>query len=424
MKFIILLLLSFNILALNIQKWQTPEGATVLFEKTKGLDIVDIQLSFNAASSRDGALFGLANIVSNLFGTATRNKNREQIITDFENLGANFSASSYKDMSLISLRVLSEKDILLTATRLFSEVVGEAKFSTQQLLKAKQNILQNIKANAQSPAQTAQITFEQYFFDNHPYAHSKLGTKETIKLIHINDIRKFYKKYFVAKNMNIAIVGNISKPMAKQLARIISSKLNTGNRAKPMQKVNKINKKQKINIAFNSSQSHIIVGQSAVNRSHPDYYKIYLANHILGGSSLHSMLGESIRQKAGLAYSVYSIFAKMQAGNYIAIKLQTKKENTNQSLILVKKTLKKLLTGIDKVKLQNSKDNISGSFFLSLATNRSIVTYLSIIAFYQLPLDYIDKFSSNINKVSVKDIKNSLNNLIDVEKLLTIIVGI
>ena len=93
--------------ALDVQSWKTPEGAKVLFVETKGLPILDIRLNFDAASSRDGDKPGLALMTNNLIGTATKNKDEEQIIQDFESIGANLSVNSLKDMSMVSLRTLT-----------------------------------------------------------------------------------------------------------------------------------------------------------------------------------------------------------------------------------------------------------------------------------------------------------------------------
>ena len=139
MKILLLLFSVFAISAnaLDIQSWKTPEGAKVLFVETKGLPMLDIRLNFDAASSRDGDKPGVALMTNNLIGTATKNKDEEQIIQDFESIGANLSVNSLKDMSMVSLRTLTRPEILRKAIHFFKEVVTEPVFKQKYLTRDK-----------------------------------------------------------------------------------------------------------------------------------------------------------------------------------------------------------------------------------------------------------------------------------------------
>ena len=426
MRVLILLLLfvSSAQAKLDIKHWTTPEGAKVFFAQTKGLPILDIQLNFDAAASRDGDQFGLASLTSALLGTATQYHNEEQIINSFEAVGAQFSNSSLKDMSIVSLRTLTRQSILKKSLDIFTEVIAQPSFEQTYLTREKRQTLRAIEAAKQSPASVASLAFDKAVFADHPYAHAKIGTQETISQISLKDIKHHYQQYYVAKNLTIALVGDISKAQAKQIARQISHGLNIGEKAKVNSIVLPLEQLQTIHIEFPSKQTHLLIGQAGINRSHPDYYPLYLGNHIFGGSGLTSILSDEIREKKGLAYSAYSYFTKMQSNGFFMMRMQTKNSQTEEAKKIAIRTLEYFITHpMAQQQLQDGKDNIIGGFALETASNANILTYLSIIGFYNLPLDYLSGFTDKIKDISAEDIQKSYERLIDMDKLIVLSVG-
>ena len=426
MRVLILLLLfvSSAQAKLDIKHWTTPEGAKVFFAQTKGLPILDIQLNFDAAASRDGDQFGLASLTSALLGTATQYHNEEQIINSFEAVGAQFSNSSLKDMSIVSMRTLTRQSILKKSLDIFTEVIAQPSFEQTYLTREKRQTLRAIEAAKQSPASVASLAFDKAVFADHPYAHAKIGTQETISQISLKDIKHHYQQYYVAKNLTIALVGDISKAQAKQIARQISHGLNIGEKAKVNSIVLPLEQLQTIHIEFPSKQTHLLIGQAGINRSHIDYYPLYLGNHIFGGSGLTSILSDEIREKKGLAYSAYSYFTKMQSNGFFMMRMQTKNSQTEEAKKIAIRTLEYFITHpMAQQQLQDGKDNIIGGFALETASNANILTYLSIIGFYNLPLDYLSGFTDKIKDISAEDIQKSYERLIDMDKLIVLSVG-
>lgn len=422
--FLFLLLVSTARADLNIQYWTTPEGAKVLFAQTKGLPMLDVQLNFDGASSRDGENFGLATITNTLIGTATQYKNEEQIIQAFESVGAQFSTESLKDMAIVSMRTLTRPKIMKKALDTFTEVVTQPVFKRRYLNREKKQTLRAIEAAKQSPASVASLAFDKDVFAQHPYGNPKIGTTESVSSLDIDQVRAHYQKYYVAKNLTIALVGDISKMQAKQVARQISHGLRIGQKPDKNPMVQPLTKVNNHHIEFPSEQTHLLIGQTGVNRLHPDYYPLYLGNHIFGGSGLTSIVTDEVREKRGLAYSAYSYFTKMVSNGFFVIKLQTKNEQAEKAKKITLEALKNFVKNpIDAQKLQDGKDNIIGGFALELASNANILTYLSIIGFYDLPLDYLSSFTDKIKDISAQDIQTAYDRLIDTEKLVILTVG-
>jgi Predicted Zn-dependent peptidases len=409
----------------TIEQWTTPEGAKVLFTQTQGLPMLDVALNFDAASSRDGDKYGLATLTNSLIGTASTYHTEEQIINQFESLGSEFSGASLKDMSIISMRSLTRRDILQSSLDLFTEVVTKVDYQQRYLSREKKQTLRAIEAAKQSPASIANSAFSQLVFNKHPYAHKKIGNKESLEKINLADLKQHYQHYYVAKNLTIALVGDISKTKAKQIARQISHGLNMGKKSKANPVVLPLQQTQAVHIEFPSTQTHLLIGQVGINRSHADYYPLYLGNHILGGSGLTSILSDEVREQRGLAYSTSSYFTKMKSNGYFLIKLQTKNSQADQAKKIALETLKNFRNNaIDEQKLQDGKDNIIGGFALETASNANILTYLSIIGFYDLPLNYLSSFTSKIKPISARDIQKAYERLINMDKLVILSVGV
>ncbi len=408
----------------KIETWQTPEGARVFFTQANELPILDIRLIFDAASSRDGTQFGLGAITNAIIGKGSKYHSEEQIIDRFSAIGAKFSTSSAKEMAFISLRILSLDEILTDGIELLSEVVSNPEFKLSVLERIKKNYLAYIQKEFENPAELAKRIFESEIFKNHPYAHRTIGTSQTLNALTLNDIVAYYKKYYVARNLTIALVGNINRTEAKYIARRLSHNLEIGSKPAPLKSVEPHLVLKSKHINFPSKQSHLLLGQVGIKRNHSDYYALYLANHILGGSILTSRLGNIIREQNGLAYSVYSYFLPLEANGYFLINLQTKNSQLREAKNLSLEVIDNFLQhGITKKELEDVKDNIIGSLPLRIASNQKMLNYLSIIGFYDLPLDYLQTFPEKIVQLSIQDVVNAMRKLIKPNRFLIVSVG-
>jgi zinc protease len=177
-------------------------------------------------------------------------------------------------------------------------------------------------------------------------------------------------------------------------------------------------------IAHPATQSHILMGVPGLARNDPDYFPLYVGNYILGGGGFVSRLMNEVREKRGLAYSVYSYFIPTQQPGAFQIGMQTKKEQADQALQLLRNTLREFIAkGPTAGELVAAKQNIIGGFPLRIDSNRKILDYLSVIGFYGLPLTYLDDFSGNVDKVTLAQIHDAFKRRINPDAMATVIVG-
>ncbi len=222
----------------------------------------------------------------------------------------------------------------------------------------------------------------------------------------------------------ISIVGQLTRQQAETIANDLVAALPSGKKAAAIAQVKPLQKSKTIRIDFPSRQSHILMGQPGTKRLDKDYFTLYVANHPFGGSGFASRLVDEVREKRGLAYSVYSYFSPMREAGAFTLGLQTKNNQVEQALAIIKKELKRYVNeGPTEKELDDSLKNITGGFALRVDSNRKLSEYLSMIGFYGLPLNYLNTFVDNMKAVDIEKIREALKRRIHPDKMITVIVG-
>ncbi len=409
---------------LDIQHWQTTHGARVYFMAAPELPMLDLRIVFDGGSARDGNQAGVAMLTSSLIGEGTQQLNSRQIAQGFEGLGAEFGSSSYRDMAILSLRSLTDSNLLEPALALFLEVTSQPTFPAEAVTRTKNQALASLQYQKQQTGKLANLAFFSKLYGTHPYASPSQGTEQSIRDITRNDLQHFFERYYVASNAVISLVGDLDRAQAEIIAERASRSLAAGERAPALPDVSAPKTAINQHIDHNSQQTQIIVGGLGIARGDDDYVALYVGNEILGGGGFGSRLMEEIREKRGLSYGVYSYFSPMHSRGPFLVSLKTRADQSEQALQVVNDTLSKFLSeGPSEQELITAKQNILGSFPLSTASNRSIVGQLGSIGFYDLPLDHLDRFLTRVEQVDRQQIREAFQRYIDNDKLITITVG-
>lgn len=408
----------------DIQRWETANGARVLFVATSELPMVDVRLVFDAGSARDGDKAGLASTVNSMLDEGTAQYGVDEIAQRFESLGADYGQSSYRDMAIVELRSLADPAYLQPAAELVAELLGQSTFplDNYQRIRAQQTIGQ--QQRQQSPGALASMVFWQQLYGSHPYGPPPTGTQETLKRISREDLVAFHQRHYVARNCVIALVGALTPAQAHALAETLSAGMAAGEAAAPLPSVPARQKSERVHREYGSQQTHILLGQPGIRRDDPDYFPLYVGNEILGGSGLTSVLSREIRDQRGLSYSVGSGFTGMRAEGPFLINMQTRNDQVDQALAVTRDVLRDFIRrGPEDAQVQEAINSIVGSFPLGTASNASIVGHLGSIGFYSLPLDYLDTFVAQIRAVTPTQVREAFRRRVDPDKLLVVTVG-
>lgn len=408
----------------RIETWNTAAGSRVMFVASPELPMVDVRLVFDAGSARDGERSGLAVLTNSVLTEGAGGLSADEIAERMDRIGADLGSGAERDYAWFSLRTLSEAKVLTAALETYSLILAKPDFPPKDLERQRQAMQVNLRTDEQSPGSVAQKAFYRNLYADHPYAQDSGGTQESLKAITRAEVEAFYRKYYVAPNALVAIVGALTRPQAEQLAEQITSGLPKGQRAAPLPEVKSLAGALEKKLIFPSTQSHIFIGQPGIKRNDPDFFSLYVGNHILGGSGLVSILVDEVREKRGLSYSVYSYFLPMlQAGPFL-MGAQTKNASVDEALGLMNATLKRFIReGPTAEELTAAKKNITGGFPLRISNNSKILEYLAVIGFYNMPLDYLDTFNAKIEAVTAEQIRDALRRRLNPEQMVTVVVG-
>jgi len=408
----------------KIQTWEQANGARVYFVPTEGLPLVDIRVVFDAGSARDGTQFGLATLTSGLLDTGAGTWNADAIAGRLEGVGARLGTGASRDSAFVSLRSLTEPKLLQPALDTLKEILAHPTFSPTDFEREKKNLLVGLKQREESPADLAGIAFFQNLYGSHPYAHPKEGNIDTVEKLTREDLQTFFQKYYVAKNALIVIVGEVDKPQAETIAQALLSALPQGEAAPALPEVAPPAAANTTRKFFPSAQTHVYSGVPGMKVGDPDYFPLYVGNHILGGSGLVSKISEEVREKRGLSYSASSYFYPFRVQGPFLMGLQTKNDTAEEAVSVMQKTLRDFIQqGPTAKELEASKKNITGGFAMRLDSNAKLVDQVASIAFYGLPLDYLDTFIAKVEAVTPQEIQRAFKARIDPDKLQTVMVG-
>ncbi len=413
-------------LALNIKNWNTQNGARVLFVESHDLPMIDVRVTFKAGSSRDGKLSGVSRLVNALLVDGTGRYSAEDIAETFESTGAQLGHDSLRDMAFVSLRSLSEQAMLDKTIDLFARVIALPSFPQDAIERDRKSMLISLAERKKDISSVVEDAFFEHVYQGHPYRQGPQGSEETLRAITQQNLKDFHAQYYVANNATLAIVGDLTLQQAKQLAEQMTTYLKPGKVAEEIPPIMPSEQKQieTIKIPFKATQTHIQQGMPVLTRKDPDYFALYVGNHILGGSGFSSRLMQEIRENRGLVYSVYSYFMPMESNGPFEMSLQTSTVNAEQAAELLNKLLQDFIkNGPDEKELEHAKNNITGGFPLKIDSNKKIVEYLSLIGFYDLPLDYLNSFNDRVNAITRETIKDAFKRRVNPANMTRIIVG-
>ena len=419
---------------LPIQHWTQPSGARVWLVESPAIPMVDVQIDFDAGGRRDPAdQAGLAAVMAAMVskGVAARGADpaldENQLGEAWADLGASFGAGAGSDRLSYSLRSLTEPDLLARAVALAARQMAEPSFPEDVWKRERERIAASIREANTRPATVAGRAFSQGVYGSHPYAYEM--TEATLARIAVADLRALQARLILPCRAKVSIVGALNRAQADALVTRLLGRLPAGDAAAcaPLPAVGEVaplQAAQDWRIPFDSAQAHVFIGQPGYKRDDPDYFALLVGNYTLGGGGFVSRLTQEVREKRGLSYSVYSYFAPGLHAGAFTIGLQTRPDQAEQALKVSREVLAAYVAeGPTPEELKAAKDNLIGGFALRLDSNRKLLDNVANIAWYDLPLDYLDTWTKQVEKVSAADIRAAFARKLQPQRMVTVVVG-
>jgi zinc protease len=409
----------------NIQQWKSASGAKVLFVENHDIPMLDVAVTLQAGSSFDApGKSGVAGLTHQLLDAGSDGLSEDQISSGMADIGAQFGGGFDPDSASVSLRTLSSPAERDKALDIMARVLQHPLFPEAVLAREKVRLIAALKDEETKPESIAEKAFQKAVFGTHPYALLGSGEVASVERITAQDLSDFYRSHYQAAYAVVAIMGDVTRSQAETIAQQLTAQLPATPGPAALPKVDMKIAPSEQRIPHPASQSHILVGAPGMARGDPDYFALYVGNYTLGGGGFVSRLMNEVREKRGMAYSIYSYFMPLKQPGVFEIGLQTKKDQADEALKLVRSTLADFIAkGPTEKELVAAKQNIIGGFPLRIDSNRKILGYLSVIGFYDLPLTYLDDFTHNIDKVTTTQIRDAFKRHIDPQAMATVIVG-
>jgi zinc protease len=410
----------------DIHREVLKNGITILTRSNFNSPSVVISGFFDA-----GALFdpdeklGLADFVTSALMRGTKKRSFDQIYNILESAGASLGFNAGVTKSGFNGRSLAEDLPLLLG--LLSESLIQPSFPKAEVEKLRAQLLTGLAISAEDTSDMASDTFDKILFNGHPFSRPEEGTTQTIKAIKRDDLAKFHRETYGPRGMVIAIVGAVEAEEAvRQVKRALGGWQVKGQKEamdvpdlKPLKKT--VEKKHRIP---GKSQSDLVIGTNGPKRKDEDYMSASIGNSVLGQFGMMGRIGDSVREKAGLAYYAYSSLSAGAGPGSWEVSAGVNPKNVDKATGLIIDELKRFVQdGVTEDELADSKANFVGRLPLSLESNGGVAGALLNIERYDLGMDYYLRYAGLVNEVTRDGVLNAARKYINPDQLAIAVAG-
>jgi len=412
-------------LAMKIQSVKSPGGIEAWLVEDKSVPLVALRFAFEGGSAQDPAgKEGVANFITAMMDEGAGDLASSAFQERLEEIAMRMSFEDGKDWLYGSVEMLSaNRDASIELLKL---ALNKPRFDEAALERIRKQLVANLVYAERDPDKVAGKAWLATAFAGHPYARHANGTPETLAAITRDDLEAYRKRIFARSNLKVVAVGDVDQATLGKMLDDVFGGLAAKADLAAVPKLDGIGgaKGGKTVIDMAVPQSVAVFGLGGLARKDPDFIPGFVLNHILGGGGFASKLMEEVREKRGLAYSVYSYFHPFRHAAIFQGSVATKNESIAESLDVIRDVLKGMSeTGLDATDLDNAKKYLIGSYPLRFDTNAKIASQLLGILQDDLGIDYVDKRNALIEAVTLDDLKRVARRVLKVDNLIVTVVG-
>jgi zinc protease len=409
--------------ATKIQAVRSPGGITAWLVQERTIPLLSINFSFaGGATLDDPARKGTGNMVSVLLDEGAGPYNALAFQTRLEELAVRMSFSADRDSFSGNMRTLTANcDAAFELLRL---ALNEPRFGTEAVERMRRQIITGLIEDKEDPNTIGGRLWFNTAFPDHPYGPSSKGSVETVTAITADDLRGFLVKALARDRLTIGVVGDISAAELGPLLDRTFGALVPGTDYTPVPEIMPQGAGVLKVVQRDIPQSRVIFGGPGLKRNDPDWYAAYVLNYVLGGGGFASRLNEEVREKRGLAYSVYSYLYPLDHAAIHMGGVGTQNGRVAEALKVIKEQMALARDkGITAEELANAKQFLNGSFPLRLTSSGRIARLLLAIQRENLRIDYLDRRADLINAVTLDAVARVAKRLLQPDNLLIVVVG-
>ena len=358
------------------RKLVLDNGMRVVTERIPTLKSVTVGIWVNTGSrDEQPAQAGYSHFIEHMFFKGTRSRSASEISREIDGLGGEMNAFTTRETTTFYVKVLDQQ--LQQALELLADLFHHSRFDSKEVEKEKQVVLEEIRMVQDDPEDLVQELHTGQVLGRHPLGRSILGREDTIQSLRRPDLLGYIDAHYDPSQIVIAIAGSFDQATVERLVQRYFGKRKPVNgslrspRRPPDVRGGVLAKKKPL------EQVHLCLGLKGVAAGHRDRYAVYALNSVLGGS-MSSRLFQEVREKRGLAYSIYSFLSGYSDVGTITVYAATRPKEVERVVDLVCREITRMHKhGIDRKELERAKNQMKGSLMLSLESSHSRMSKLA-----------------------------------------------
>jgi zinc protease len=409
--------------ALDIQRVVSRSGIEAWLVEEHAVPVIAVEVGFKVGAASDPpGKEGLAAMLAGLLDEGAGKLDSLAFRKRLDDRAIRLSFSSGRNNFSASLATLSEHR--KEAFRLLRLALTKPRFDDEPMARIRSQLLARLARQEEDPDEVASIAWFAAAFREHPYGRPVNGTAASLEAITRADLETFLVNGLTRNRMKIAVVGNIgADDLARLLDRTFGALPERGT-IPPIPETQVQGDGSLTLIRREIPQTVVVFGGPGLKRHDPDFYAAYVLNYIVGGGGFSSRLTEEVREKRGLAYSVYSFLMTFNKAGAFYGGLATENKSVKDSIALVKAELRRVLrNGVTERELESAKTYLTGSYPLRFDSNAKIADELVGIQLLDLGIDYVENRNALIEAVTMSDLVRVATRFLDPERFVITVVG-
>jgi len=406
----------------RIKEITSPGGLTAWLVEEHSIPIVTVQIQFDGGARVDlPGKEGAVNLATALIEEGAGDMDNQDFAARLEDISSGIGFSSGRDGFSVSVSSLSEN--IAETMDLLHIALTEPTFEDEAIERVREQVLSGLRSRAKDPQSQAGGRWYAEMFGDASYAVPVSGTEDTVTALTRDDLVAAYDRMVATARMKVGVVGDIT---ADTLAGLLDETFDDLAEGEALD-VSPVPVRQTgglVVIEEDVPQSAVVLGHRGLLRDDPDYIPAFVMNYVLGGGGLTSRLTDEVREKNGLAYSVYSyLYPLDRAGLYMG-GVATANERVAQSLTLIQQEWARMAEGgLTEEELDKAKRYLTGAFALRFDSNAKIANFLVGAQSADLPIDYIDTRNALVEAVTLEDIQRVATRVLHPDDLFVVVVG-
>lgn len=400
-------------------------GAIVIAKTSPTPPAVTISAAFHAGSVYDSpAVAGLAYFLSRVIDRGTERRSAEQIADELDSRGISLTVNVSRHVLTLTCTCLAED--FEAVLELVGDIAIGPTLPEEEVEKRRGEIVTAIRQDEDNPAVLAIEGLFTLLYRGHPYSRRVKGSVESVEAIDRHAVQAFHRERFAPSSLTLVIVGDVEAARASAAAGRVLAGWQAGKPepARLPRVVPASTRQQLVLPMMNKAQADIAYGFTTIVRADPAYYAFWILNNALGQYSLGGRLGDSIRERQGMAYYVFSSLDANVVEGPLIIRAGVNPANVERAVASIDEEIAKVAAeGISEKELADCKQYLIGSMPRNLETNAGIATFLQTVAYFGLGLDYDLRLPGLLNAVTRDEVHEAARRALSPDRAAVVIAG-